>query len=319
MPSETTEESVWSVRDVTLNGRTGPRLEHVSLEIPPERVAVLGVSGAGKSSLLRILAGFETPDSGEVIHRQKDSPLPVYWAPQDYGLWPHLTVQEHLEVVRPSGATLTVSEWLGQFRLQSLSAVRPDELSEGERSRLSVLRALAAEADAVLLDEPLAHVDPVYRDADWKTVMTRAGQFCHTVVFATHDPAMVRGFADRVVCLDRGQVAFTGAIHELLYSPPNPETAWLLGPCNWLDGRLRNWLPDADRDWVCLRPEEIFLTTDPAGTATVTEIEDRGTVLGVHVRQQDGTESDRLYVTWNPGVLSGTRVRIDVVPSRDRM
>ena len=151
MSTGTAAESVWSVRDVSLDGQTNPRLDHVSVDIPAGRVALLGMSGAGKSSLLRILAGFEEPDSGAVIHRASQSPLPVYWAPQDYGLWPHLTVREHLDAVRPSGATVSARDWLERFRLLELSDACPEQLSEGERSRLSVVRALAAEAGYLLV------------------------------------------------------------------------------------------------------------------------------------------------------------------------
>lgn len=323
-PATATENAspVWTLRDVTLRGQTAPRLDRVSVVLPAGRVGLLGVSGAGKSSLLRLLAGFETADSGKVTHHSADlaSALPVFWAPQDYGLWPHLTVEEHLEHVRPAEmrSGLSVAEWLKQFRLESLATAHSGELSEGEQSRLSVVRALASEADVLLLDEPLAHVDPVHRDADWRAVMNHAAEFCRGVVFATHEPSNVRGFADYVVCLDRGRVQFAGSLDELLYSPPDRTAAWLLGPCNWLEDETRRLFPEIVSGWSCLRPEETFLAADLAGPFQVTQIEDRGTGSCIELREVESSAALTVYATQSPKVQNDSRVTIEVVPASGR-
>src|ERR1043166_6290778 len=94
-------ESLWKLERVFLQGDYRPRLRDVTLEIRPGVTAVIGQSGAGKTSLLNLLVGFEKPDRGSIspIHRFADSPIPVFWTPQDDGLWPHLSVSEHLETV----------------------------------------------------------------------------------------------------------------------------------------------------------------------------------------------------------------------------
>ena len=85
--SETKTEPLWTLRDVSLRGRSAPRLDGVSLTLPAGRVALAGVSGSGKSSLLSLLAGFERPDSGDVTrHQSGNSQLPVFWSPQDLSL-----------------------------------------------------------------------------------------------------------------------------------------------------------------------------------------------------------------------------------------
>jgi len=318
----TSSDSLWTLREVSLRGQNVPRLDRVSLTIPAGRVALLGVSGAGKSSLLRILAGFETAYSGEVTHHEATSasPLPVFWSPQDYGLWPHLSVQEHLEHACPaeSRTGVSVSEWLQKFRLASLADSRPATLSEGEQSRLSVARSLAAEADVLLLDEPLAHVDPVHREEDWRTVMDHVEAFCRGVVFATHEPAIVRRFADYVVSLNRGQVQFAGVMKELLFSPPDEAAAWLIGPCNWLDEKRRQWFPDAEPSWPCLRPEETFVVPDSTGPLRVANIDSHGTETRLELRQTETDLPFPVYAVHHPGVQLDMRVRIDVMPSPHR-
>ncbi len=320
--SSTQNSPLWTLRDVCSCGQNAPRLDRVSVTIPAGRVALLGVSGAGKSSLLRILAGFETADSGDVTQHELSlpSPLPVFWSPQDYGLWPHLTVQEHLEHVRPAEPRtgILVEQWLQQFRLEALADSQPGTLSEGEQSRLSVVRALASEADVLLLDEPLAHVDPVHREDDWRTVMNHVARFCQGVIFSTHEPAIVRRFADYVVCLDRGRIQFAGSTSQLLFSPPDETAAWLLGPCNWLSEKIRHWFSDAKPSWPCLRPEETFVTPDSAGKSRVISIDGQGTQTRFELRHCELDSTIVVFATHNPEVRVDSRVRINVIPSPDR-
>src|SRR5215218_7453915 len=128
------DKPLWTLSQVCL----GPaRLESISLSIEPGVTAVLGWSGAGKTSLLNVLVGFEKPNRGIL-----DSPKSLYWSPQNHGLWPHCTTREHLELIRASNAR--IDELLAAFDLIDRAGVRPHELSQGERSRLSVARALAA-------------------------------------------------------------------------------------------------------------------------------------------------------------------------------
>ena len=172
---------------------------------------------------------------------------------------------------------MSVAEWLERFRLSTLADSRPAELSEGEQSRLSVARALASEAEVLLFDEPLAHVDAAHRESDWRVVMDFASEFCRGVVFATHEPAIIRTFADHVLSLDRGRVQFAGPVEQLLYFPPDRTSAWLLGPCNWLDEETRKVFPETDSARTCLRPEETRINVDSDGRFVVSRIDSSGT------------------------------------------
>ena len=112
-------EALWRLSGVRLGGNSPARLQDISLEIREGVTAVLGCSGAGKTSLLNLLVGFEAPDGGGIsaaLPTQGHS-LPLYWAPQNGGLWPHLTVRRHLEAVLPEGAGEgAVAEMLGLVR-----------------------------------------------------------------------------------------------------------------------------------------------------------------------------------------------------------
>ena len=118
---------LWQLANVSLAPN---RLRDVTVAIHPGITAVVGHSGAGKTSLLNLLVDFEKPDHGTIQHT-----LPVFWSPQDAGLWPHLTVREHIAAVGGAADVLAV------FDLTERADCRPAVLSQGECSRLAVARA----------------------------------------------------------------------------------------------------------------------------------------------------------------------------------
>ena len=138
-------ETLWKLVGVTLGGSPA-RLDDVTVAIGGGVTAVLGPSGAGKTSLLNLLVGYERPDRGAVIATvvKGERALPVYWAPQTAGLWPHLSVLEHVTLAMPRSDQEKAMALLDALDVAARAAARPDELSEGERSRVAVARALAA-------------------------------------------------------------------------------------------------------------------------------------------------------------------------------
>ncbi len=247
---------LWTLHNVTLFGRGRPRLDRVSVEIPAGRVAVLGASGSGKTSLLHLLVGYEAPSEGRVTGRRPLSPekqeatsvvalgsagaspsrsLPeLFWSPPDYGLWPHLTVREHLVAVSPSLDEARLERLLSGFGLEALCSAYPASLSQGECSRLSVARALAAEPRCLVLDEPLEHVDTALRDQCWQVLREEVAETGASLVFSTHAPDRVLSEAEWCLCLDEGQLVWSGPVEELYERPASPAIARFLGPCNWL-------------------------------------------------------------------------------------
>lgn len=300
-----------------------PRLSGIGLSIRSGVTAVLGASGAGKSSLLSLLAGFERPTSGTIACSSKSGTrqLPLFWSPQDHGLWSKLTAREHLATVRPDvpQTDRTVDEWLALLRLDSVADALPQHLSQGERSRLSLGRALVSEAACLVLDEPLAHVDPIHCRSYLDLIAGHARDLDAAVVFSTHDPVSVLRIAESVICLSEARCVFNGPVNGLYFCPPTEDTAWLLGPANWIaagDEWLRAVI--AGDPPVCVRPHELVVTelsreSEPAGRATwleVVAISRSGDVADVTVRSPAGAER-RLFLTQCPvDVLPGSQVRL---------
>ncbi len=243
---------LWNLEQVSLRGRQAPRLHPLSVQLHAGCTAVIGYSGAGKTSLLNLLVGFEKPDSGTLTRPEGR----IFWAPQNGGLWPHLTVREHFLTVR-SGQPLP-SELLRDFDLAHKLDSRPDELSEGEQSRLSVARALWSDASVLVMDEPLVHVDPARAEICWRAIRRHLGMNQYFLIFSTHSPETVLGEAKRALCLKEGRLLYDGSVHDLYQRPPTAELAGFLGPANWFEPEeARGWLgrdEPAARGW---RPEQI--------------------------------------------------------------
>ncbi len=239
---------LWTLAHVCL----GPaRLREISLSIPPGVTAVLGCSGAGKTSLLNVLVGFEKAERGIF-----DGPRSYYWSPQNHGLWPHYTAREHLALVRCAPAR--IDELLGAFDLAERADAQPHELSEGERSRLSVARALATPAKVLVLDEPLSHVDPARLSRYWSVIRQNLANEGRSLVFSTHVPEAVLSEAQYVVCLRDGRVVHSGAVQEAYSNPPSREVMECLGPGNWLTPEEADlWLDESIDSARCFRPEQI--------------------------------------------------------------
>ncbi len=270
---------MFELKHVTLNGTNRPRLDDVTITIPFGRTAIVGYSGAGKTSLLNVLAQFETSDSGQVV-RHDDSPtpaalpsakvnspdsrLPIYWVPQNGGLWPHLTVEQHLSVVNSHKETN--NELLDDLDLSHRRFALPEELSQGERSRLAVARALNSNARVILMDEPLSHVDPVRKPHYWTVVRQWIDSASISVVFSSHEPETVLRQADHVICIKDGQVQFQGPTRELYNRPPSRSLGEFLGPLNWFSDDDVRLLLNAGSDslpGIPVRPDRLILQSDP--------------------------------------------------------
>ncbi|MCR9197051.1 MAG: ATP-binding cassette domain-containing protein [Planctomycetaceae bacterium] len=273
---------LWRLQDVSLAGQTSPRLDRVSLTLSAGVTAIIGYSGAGKTSLLNLLATLEIPDGGSmeasttVKARTGAFRLPTYWVPQSGGLWSHFRAEQHLEAVQAGGIGQNSSQsrestdnWLARFDLSERRQAYPGQLSRGEQSRLSVARALAANPAVLLMDEPLAHVDPVRTPQYWRVIREHLATTGASLVFSTHEPAVAIQESDHVICLKNGSVTATGLTREIYHHPPSCEVARFLGPINWFAAAdVAVWLgtesATAAED-VGLRPENIHLTDNKDG------------------------------------------------------
>jgi iron(III) transport system ATP-binding protein len=289
-------ELLWDIKQVSL-GSPVRRLADVDLQIESGMTAVLGYSGAGKTSLLNLLVDFECADAGDVIQRfdVKDHAhsIPLFWVPQDDGLWPGMSCKAHVESVLPQSQTSAsekCDDLLGQFDLIGRANAEPDELSQGERGRLSIARALATNAKVYVFDEPLAHVDPARLFTYWSVIVDAIKASGSSLVFATHRPDVVLAFADHVICLDGGELLYSGNVSELYRNPPSERAARCIGEVNWLTADESDaWLgsgiasDDVER---CVRPENLVLEARNDGECVVESVVFRGLISDVQLRHE---------------------------------
>jgi iron(III) transport system ATP-binding protein len=280
-------------------GRRGERLDDVSVRLRPGVTAVLGPSGAGKTTLLNLLVRFERPDAGSVTSRVERGAhsLPLYWVPQDGGLWPHLSVREHLETVLPDRAQAGRADGLLEaFDLTPRAAARPDELSMGERARLAVARALAADAAVLVMDEPLAHVDQARAPGYWRSIREELRAGDASLIFATHSARLVLGEAQRVICIGAGRLLYEGEVERLYREPKTRQQAELLGDVNWLeDGEAQRWLGASANGRPCYRPEQVEVARAEAGPLVVRACRFMGSVAEAEVEDERTGERRRFY------------------------
>jgi iron(III) transport system ATP-binding protein len=297
---------LWTLNQVSLGAG---RLRDVSLSIPRGITAVLGPSGAGKTSLLNVLVGFEKPDRGIF-----DGPRSFYWAPQNHGLWPHCTTREHLALIRC--APERIEELLTAFDLAERADVRPHELSEGERGRLSIARALAAPAEAIVLDEPLSQVASARLHHYWATIRASCERDKRSLIFSTHLPEAVLSEAQHVVCLREGQVLHVGSVAETYAHPANREIMECLGPGNWLTPEEADlWLNESLDEARCYRPEQIEIEPTNLSHIVVRSANFMGALASAELRHVNAAVS-RTFLhrpasgALHPGMPAVVRLRV---------
>ena len=312
--------SLWQLDGVTLHGDSIDRLTAATLAIEPGITAVLGHSGSGKTSLLNLLVGFERPDAGRITTTllEGSHQLPLFWVPQDGGLWPQHSVDEHIRIVLPKHADADCARrLLDEFDLTHRSSARPGELSLGERSRLSVVRALASRSGALVMDEPLSHIDP----ARLPEYRSRLRDHCLasgcSLVFATHEPDAVLHSAQRAICLSNGRVVACGDVDQLYHRPQSAGIATFLGPTNWMTPEdARVWLGMDVSEPGSHRPETIDLQPDPEGAFLVDATAFGGPVSTTRLTHQATQQQQTiLHRTCSGDLAVRQRVSIRVIAS----
>ena len=242
-----------SIAVANVNKRFGDfvALDDVSIEIPSgELLALLGPSGGGKSTLLRIIAGLERADSGTVHIDGVDATdlrpqrRDVGFVFQHYAAFKHLSVRRNvafgLEIRKLPKAEINrrVDELLDLVHLRQFGDRLPSQLSGGQRQRMALARALAVEPKVLLLDEPFGALDAKVRKElrDW---LRRLHDEVHvTTVFVTHDQEEALEVADTIVVINEGRVEQVGSPDELYDRPANDFVMGFLGPTTRLGGQL---------------------------------------------------------------------------------
>jgi len=312
---------LFTLTAVSLGSKSRPRLRAISTTIPPGITAVLGWSGAGKTSLLNLLADFETPTSGQLT-----GDLRTAWVPPNDGLWPACTALEHLT---ECGATRDDAlRLLTAFDLHDLATRKPPHLSRGEQSRLAVARALALPPRTLVMDEPLSHVDPARLGKYWAVIREHVARTGGSLVFATHAPEIALGEATHAICLRAGELIYSGPISDLYEHPATEELAGLLGPTNWLTpAEATRWLGETWPAPRSLRPERLQLSelppaqveaaflpperSSPTEPPTIASTRFRGSYSETELRDAHGTHTFLHRPAQSPSI--GARVRLTVL------
>ncbi|HEY7638106.1 MAG TPA: ABC transporter ATP-binding protein [Steroidobacteraceae bacterium] len=248
-------------------------VDRVSLTVEPgEFFAMLGPSGSGKTTCLRLVAGFETPDSGSVLLNGRDvTDDPPYARDvntvfQDYALFPHMSVLENVAYgprvrgQRKQDWQRRAQEMLELVQLGHFGERRPSQLSGGQRQRVSLARALINQPQVLLLDEPLGALDLKLREEmqlELKNLQRRLGI---TFVFVTHDQGEALSMADRVAVFNRGRIEQLDTPRTLYTRPATAFVASFVGSANVVTGELAQRLSGRS-DPFAVRAENIRLRT----------------------------------------------------------
>jgi len=220
-------------------------VDGVSLAIPRGSFfSLLGPSGCGKTTTLRLIAGFEQPDAGEVllggevVNARRPYERNVSTVFQSYALFPHLTARENIEFGlrrrRARDIAARVAGVLELVRLEGKQDRKPAELSGGERQRVALARSLVVEPDVLLLDEPLAALDPKLRKQmrqELKAIERRVGI---TFLLVTHDQEEALSMSDDLAVMNQGRIEQTGTPEEVYLRPRTRFVAEFLGAMNWM-------------------------------------------------------------------------------------
>ena len=276
-------DAIVTIEGVSKRFGTVEAVDYVDLEIRRgELFALLGGSGCGKTTLLRMLAGFEIPDRGRIVIDGQDmTGVPPHRRPvnmmfQSYALFPHMDVAANVgyglrrEGVASAEIARRVAEVLELVQLAEQARRRPSQLSGGQRQRVALARALIKRPKLLLLDEPLAALDRKLRATTRFELVRLQEQLGVTFVMVTHDQEEAMSMASRLAVMDQGRIVQVGGPHELYERPVSRFVADFIG--------IANILPIEDgRAWLALRPEKIGLfaerpATDRAEQGRIVEV-----------------------------------------------
>ena len=278
-----------------------PAVNNVSLDIyQGELFSILGGSGCGKTTLLRMLAGFEQPSSGRILIDGADmTGVPPYRRPvnmmfQSYAIFPHLSVENNVayglkkEGMAKSEINTRVAEMLELVQLEEFARRKPGQLSGGQRQRVALARALVKRPKVLLLDEPLAALDKKLREHTQFELVDIQDQTGVTFIIVTHDQEEAMTLSTRIVVMHEGRFIQCGTPKEIYEYPVNRYVADFFGTinlfegtvsgldgetltlqCNAVNGDIKAKSEERIQRGatltVAVRPEKIFISKEPPG------------------------------------------------------
>jgi putrescine transport system ATP-binding protein len=281
-------------------------VDDVSLKIyKGEIFCLLGASGCGKTTLLRMLGGFETPTSGRIFIDGEDmTGVPPYERPvnmmfQSYALFPHMTVEQNVafglkqDRVPRAEVAERVATMLDLVKLGSFARRKPNQLSGGQKQRVALARSLVKRPKLLLLDEPLGALDKKLREHTQFELISIQDKLGVTFVVVTHDQEEAMTLASRIGVMNQGEIVQAGTPSEIYEFPSSKFVADFVGSVNIFEGKLIEDEPEYVRIaseelggtiyvshgisaapeavvWAAVRPEKVFMSTaQPEGTDNV--------------------------------------------------
>ena len=254
------------------------QIEHLNMTIESkEFTTFLGPSGCGKTTILRMIAGLETPDEGEiwfddicVFSSKRKINLPpekrnLGFVFQDFALWPHMTVFENVAFPlrarkQKNNIEETVMNALKVVKLEKFAKRYPAEMSGGQQQRVAFARAIAGNVDCILFDEPLSALDAILREEMRGEIKKISDELGITSIFVTHDQIEAMSLSDTVFVLNHGKIEQYGNPQEIYNHPVSKFVAGFIGKSNWI------------QDNIMFRPEAASLEPIPESAVYETTI-----------------------------------------------
>ncbi|MDP2659686.1 MAG: ABC transporter ATP-binding protein [Dehalococcoidia bacterium] len=292
-------------------------VEGLSFEVAQREVfAILGASGCGKTTTLRLIAGFERPDSGKILLGSLPVASPSHWVPperrgvgivfQDYALFPHLSVQQNVafglrSFPQPQRDKI-VKTMLDMVGMGQHARRYPHQLSGGQQQRVALARSLAPCPVVLLLDEPFSNLDADMRAQMREEVQRILKEAQTTTILVTHDQDEAFILANRVALLNRGRLEQVGAPEEIYHHPASHFVASFVGEADLLEGAIaegavttevgrfayEGLLPSGTKVFIMLRPDDVELLPDPHGESVISQRQFRGSENLYSVRLRSG-------------------------------
>jgi len=277
-----------------------PVIQNISFSVDQgELITILGPSGCGKTTILRTIAGFEIPDSGDIyLAGQHLSGDGVFVPPhqrgvgmvfQNYALFPHLTVEKNIlfPVKNKDDRKRILTEIIKQTNLSGLEKRFPSQLSGGQQQRVALGRALAQKPVIILLDEPFSNLDAKLRLSLRDELRDLIKQTGLSAIFITHDQNDALAISDKIIVLNEGRIEQIGTPREIYFEPQNEFVGNFIGEANIIDGtiincnfveselgtiKVKNSQPEGKPVRLLIRPQNIIISGDTGVRARVNTI-----------------------------------------------
>ncbi|WP_249659986.1 ABC transporter ATP-binding protein [Lysinibacillus fusiformis] len=223
----------------------------INVELDQQFITILGQSGCGKTTLLKLLAGLEQPTKGEIRFDDtiifssefrknvKPNKRNIAMVFQDFALWPHMTIFQNIAfglkgIIPKSDIPARVEHVMQLVKMQGFEKRKPGELSGGQQQRVSLARALATNPQLILFDEPLSALDAVLREQMQDEIMQLIHELDCQAIFVTHDQTEAMTMSDQIIIMEAGRIAQIGSPEEIYRAPATPYVADFIGKVNWL-------------------------------------------------------------------------------------